>query len=480
MAEAIVTKTRREKRKQRIDPKLLVLLGVVILFAAYFLFFRKKETTTTTVRYATVQVGDITKGITATGTLQATTTVQVGSQVSGTIRELYADFNSHVTKGQLLARLDPTFYDAALTQAKANLSKAQADYATALKDEQRQKDLLKRQLIAQADYDVSENKLLDARASVTQQQALVKQAETNLGYTVIKSPISGVVVSRNVDKGQTVAASLNAPTLFVIAQDLSSMQVAASVDEADIGQVVGGEQVHFTVDAYPGQEFDGTVQQIRINPVTTQNVVTYTVIILTDNPGGKLLPGMTATVTIINASRENVLKIPSAALRFVPPEELGGPDSAQRAQAMAQRSQWQNRSGQGAGASGSGQPGAGAGYGNQARAGRGDSTHRMAQGTDTTHKGWQMRSPERTIYVKPKTGTKLEAVKVVPGLSDGSWTEVLSSNPPLHAGDSIAVAAFTPGTTGSSPTPQGTSPVGGMRGFGGGGGGGRGGGGGGR
>jgi HlyD family secretion protein len=472
MAEAVITETRREKRKKKVDPKLLVLLGIVVLFAAYFLFFRKKETTTTTVRYSAAQVGDISKGITATGTLQATTTVQVGSQVSGTIRELYADFNSRVQKGQLLARLDPTFYDAALTQAKANLSKAQADYETALKDEHRQAELLKRELIAQADYDVSKNKLLDARATITQQQALVKQAETNLSYTVIKSPISGVVVSRNVDKGQTVAASLNAPTLFLIAQDLSSMQVAANVDEADIGQVIEGQTVRYTVDAYPGQEFDGTVQQIRINPVTTQNVVTYTVIILTANPGGKLLPGMTATVSIVSASRDNVLKIPSAALRFVPPEELGGPDSAQRAKSQAMRAQYQNRSGQGSGQSGhaANQSGGGSGYAGARSGGiRGDSTHTMAQAGDSTHKAWQMRSPERTIYVKPASGTKLQAVKVVPGLSDGSWTEVLSSNPALHAGDSIAVGAFSAGAAGAPAAPQGTSPVGGMRGFGGGG-----------
>jgi HlyD family secretion protein len=235
MPEAVVTETRTTRnRKPKVDPKLLILLAVVLAVAAYYMFFRKTTEVTTTVRYAALQQGNITRGITATGTLQATTTVQVGSQVSGTIRDLYADFNSRVSKGELLARLDPTFYEAALTQARANLSRVQADYSTAVKDEQRQRDLLKRQLIAQADYDISENKLLDARAAVTQQEALVKQAETNLSYTVIKSPISGVVVSRNVDKGQTVAASLNAPTLFVIAQDLSSMQVAASVDEADI------------------------------------------------------------------------------------------------------------------------------------------------------------------------------------------------------------------------------------------------------
>lgn len=440
MPEAIVTETRTKKRKPIVDPKLLVLLAVVLAVAAYFLFFRKKTETTTTVRYAALQQGNITRGITATGTLQATTTVQVGSQVSGTIRDLYADFNSRVSKGQLLARLDPTFYEAALTQARANLSRVEADYSTAIKDEQRQKDLLKRQLIAQADYEISENKLLDARAAVMQQQALVKQAETNLSYTVIKSPISGVVVSRNVDKGQTVAASLNAPTLFVIAQDLSSMQVAASVDEADIGQVLEGQQVHFTVDAYPGQEFEGTVSQIRINPVTTQNVVTYTVIILTENPGGKLLPGMTATVTIVNASRENVLKIPSAALRFVPPEELGGP----AANDTSQRAAWRNRMRQ-----------------------AGDSGRR--NGPDTVRRGLQMRPMERTVYVKPKAEKeKLQPVKVVVGLSDGSWSEVLSSNPLLHAGDSVAIGSFTPSATAQ---PQGTSPVstpgGGMRGFGG-------------
>jgi HlyD family secretion protein len=420
-------------KKRRLNPIVLV-AGLLLLGAAVWYFFlRTPAKAALVVRYAAVDAGDISRGVTATGTLQATTTVQVGSQVSGMITNLYADFNTKVQKGQLLATLDPATFEAAVTQAKANVSKAQADLTNAKKDEGRQRDLLARQLIAQADYDLSKNKLDDATAIVEQTSAQLKQVEANLNYTIIRSPISGVVVSRNVDKGQTVAAGFNAPVLFVIAQDLTSMQVAAAVDEADIGSVATSQQVKFTVDAYPGEPFTGTVSQVRINSVTLQNVVTYTVIILTPNPDGRLLPGMTATVTIVNASRTGVLRVPVNATRFVPPPELLAQSGIKDTSAAHEKKQ-------------------------------------RAPGDTSHHGGMRGGGADRpqisTVYVKSnaKQGPSIQPVKIVTGLTDGNYTEILNSTPPLHLGDSIVVAAFSTGTTsaaGASPLNTRTSPGGG-------------------
>jgi HlyD family secretion protein len=424
------------KKKKRTNPIYIVLALLILGVAFWYFFLRTPAKAPLVVRYSAVDIGNISQGVTATGTLQPITTVQVGSQVSGMITDLYADFNTKVTKGQLLAKLDSSTFEAAVTQAHANVAKAQADLLAAQKDEARNRQLLEEKLIAQADYDVSKNKLEDAKATVDQTTASLKQAESNLGYTVIRSPISGVVVARDVDRGQTVAAGFNAPVLFVIAQDLTKMQVAANVDEADIGQVATGQDVNFTVDAYPGEQFQGTVQQIRINSVTTQNVVTYTVMINTPNPDERLLPGMTATVNIINASRMNVLRVPVAATRLVPPAtliEMTGSKDTAAAHVRRQHA-----------------PG------------------------DTTHHQWSQGGPSSgkaptfgTIYVKTnaKQGPALERVRVVEGLSDPSYTEILNSTPPIHAGDSVVVAAFS--MTSSAPaasSPISTPRVGGGRG----------------
>lgn len=279
-----------------------------------------------------VSRGDIVNVVSSTGTVQAVTTVEVGSQVSGTIESLSADFNSIVKKGQLLAKLDQSTFITAVEQAKASLVNAEAEVErlqvakvaadTALS---RASDLASRQLIPTADLQSAETtsasakaQVVGAEAKVVQARSAVKSAQVNLDKTVIRSPIDGVVIARNVDVGQTVAASLSAPTLFLIAADLSDMQVNASIDESDVGQIRDGQPVTFRVDAYPNDTFPGTVSQVRLNPTTANNVVTYAAIINAPNDALKLKPGMTANVTIEVARRDDVLRVPNAALRFKP------------------------------------------------------------------------------------------------------------------------------------------------------------------
>lgn len=284
--------------------------------------------------YRTVQPdrGKIAAKVTATGTLSALVTVQVGSQVSGRIQEIYVDFNSPVKKGQVLAKIDPQLTEAAVNQARANFLEAKSNYERAKvqadlarRQYERTKSLAEQQLIAMADLDsarasleAAEAQVAGAKASMQRSEASLHQAEVNLAYTTILSPIDGVVISRDVNVGQTVQASMQAPTLFVIAQDLRKIQVDASIAEADMGKMRPGMKAEFTVDAYPDETFVGTVRQIRNSAVTVQNVVTYNAIIDVENPDLKLMPGMTANVSLIYDERENVLRIPNSALRFRP------------------------------------------------------------------------------------------------------------------------------------------------------------------
>jgi HlyD family secretion protein len=247
--------------------------------------------------------------------------VLVGSQVSGRIAKIYVDFNSVVTRGQLLAQIDPTFLQAAVNQAKAGVVRAQATLNQAERDYNRTKDLFAKNLVSQADMDAAITNFESAKAGLLQTQATLEGADVNLRYATITSPIGGIVISRSIDVGQTVAASLSAPTLFTIANDLRKMQVQASVDEADIGNVKVGQRVTFRVDSYPEDRFEGSVTQVRLAPVITQNVVNYTVIINVSNPELKLMPGMTATVSIEVDKREDVLRAPVQAIRFTPPDE---------------------------------------------------------------------------------------------------------------------------------------------------------------
>ncbi|MCX8044059.1 MAG: efflux RND transporter periplasmic adaptor subunit [Desulfobacterota bacterium] len=283
----------------------------------------------------TVSRGDIDVYCTATGTVNPITTVLVGTQVSGRIKTILVDFNSRVTTGQLIAEIDPAPFEAQLEEARANLLSAQASVAKAkatLLDAQRAWErtlaLYRHGVVGKSELDKEEASLAVARSQVgmaeaqlVQAQAAHTLAQTNLHYTKITSPVDGIVISRNVDVGQTVAATFQTPTLFTIAQDLSRMQVNTSVDEADIGKIAVGQHARFTVDAYPEKDFEGVVTQIRNAPIVVQNVVTYDVIIEVDNPGHMLKPGMTANVRILVASLRNVMRVPNSALRFRPREQ---------------------------------------------------------------------------------------------------------------------------------------------------------------
>jgi HlyD family secretion protein len=312
--------------------KALIAAGVIGTTTAVGAFYSRGDTARPVVTAEPVTRGDIVTTIAATGTLEAVTTVEVGTQVSGSIRALDADFNSIVRKGQVLAELDPSLYRSAVEQAHANVLGAEANQErlqVAAVDAEtklaRAQVLSAKQLISRADLETAEVAVRSAAAQVksaaaqlAQARASLRQAEVNLAKTIITSPIDGIVIARNVDVGQTVAASLSAPTLFVLAADLTQMQLKANIDEADLGRIVAGQPVEFTVDAYPTETFTGSVRQVRLNPVVASNVVTYAAIITAPNPDLKLKPGMTANLNVEVERRENVLRVPSAALRYTP------------------------------------------------------------------------------------------------------------------------------------------------------------------
>jgi len=299
-------------------------------------FYSRRSSDAPAVATAVVSRGSIVNNVSASGTLEAVTTVEVGTQVSGIVDSLGADFNSIVKKGQVLARLEPSLFQSAVEQAQANLVRAEADQqrlqvglADADVKLERARQLAARQLIPGSDLDAASvnrdslaAQVRSAAAAVTQARASLRQAQVNLEKTVIQSPIDGIVIARNVDVGQTVAASLQAPTLFVIAADLREMQLNAGIDESDVGQITAGQSVTFAVDAYPDKRFRGTVEQVRLNPTVASNVVTYAAMISAPNPDLELKPGMTATVTVEVSRRDNVLRVPNAALRFRPSDDV--------------------------------------------------------------------------------------------------------------------------------------------------------------
>jgi HlyD family secretion protein len=276
-------------------------------------------------RYRTAEIarGDVRQAISANGTLNPVILVNVGTQVSGTIWKLGADFNDQVQKGQILAELDPALLKAQLALSGANLANAQASLKLAQANENRARELYARGFITRAEWDQTTQARESAQAQVRVAEAQVRRDRTNLDYTVIRSPVAGVVISRNVDVGQTVAASFQTPTLFSIAQDLKRMQIDTTVAEADVGGIQAGQPARFSVDAFPDKEFHGTVRQVRMNSQIQQNVVTYNVVIDVGNPDEALLPGMTAFVHLVLAERHDVLRLPLAALRFRP-ESAGG------------------------------------------------------------------------------------------------------------------------------------------------------------
>ena len=375
------------------------------------------------VQYQTVAVtrGELTQVVTATGQLNPVTNVQVGSQISGTIANLYADYNSPVTNGQVIAQIDPATYEAAVAQAEGDLANAKAALELAQVNARRAKELFDDKLIPQSDYDQAMATLHQAEASVKLKTAALGRARVDLARCTIYSPVDGIVISRDVNVGQTVAASLSAPTLFVIANDLTKMQINASVAEADIGNIEVGQDVDFTVDAFPTRTFHGKVIQVRNSPITVQNVVTYDTIIEVNNRDLKLKPGMTANVSIIVAQRDDTLMIPNAALRYRPPDATAtASPSSSRGQSGGGTRQW-------AGGGGGGGPGGG---------GR-----------------RRERSPTRTVHVLGSDG-KVQQVQIKTGISDGVSTEVLEG---LAEGDKVITSAST---RQSSASQQPSSPFG--------------------
>ena len=357
-------------------------------------------------RLSVVDRGTVQVVVTATGTASAVTTVTVGSQVSGTLKEIYVDFNSPVKKGDLLAKLDPTFLQAAVSEAEANLEKARATENQAKRDLTRVTELSAKNLVAQVELDNATTALETAKASVRQTEAALERAKVNLRYSIITSPIDGVVISRNVDVGQTVAASLQAPTLFTIAQDLSQMQIETDIDEADIGRLEEGKEATFTVDSYPEETFRGRIHQIRYAAKTDQGVVTYPVILLVENPELKLRPGMTANVSVVISRRTDVPRMPAAALRFRPADYK--PERGPRSEGTATRRDTT--------------------AGNPQK--RGDSTMTVQKPQENRN------SSAATVFVKGADG-KAQPIKVSVGLNDGSFAEITGTE--LSPGDSVIV-----------------------------------------
>ncbi|RZJ67649.1 MAG: efflux RND transporter periplasmic adaptor subunit [Flavobacterium sp.] len=300
---------------------IIAIMLVAIASVGAFLAFGTKEQPLD-VQTTIAKTGNVSTVITATGTIEAVKQVEVGTQVSGVVEKIYVDYNSSVKAGQLIAELDKENLQEQLTQAQAayTVSAGEQRYLQTVYD--RQKSLFGSGVISKSDYQEAEYNLNTAKGTARQKLSDLKKAQTNLGYANIYSPINGVVLSRAVDEGQTVAASYSTPTLFTIAQDLKQMQVEADVDEADIGNVKQGQRVEFTVDAFPGQTFSGSVSQVRLNATVTSNVVTYTVIIKADNPDEKLKPGLTATVSIYTMEVKDVLTVEAKALTFTPDEAL--------------------------------------------------------------------------------------------------------------------------------------------------------------
>ena len=306
--------------KKYIWNKYALLLVLAALVATGYVIWQKSSKPTGAQRYKTqaVELGNLTQTVSANGTLNPVVLVNVGTQVSGTVKKLHADFNDHVQQGQVLLELDPALFQAQAAQSEANVKNAQASVDLAAANEARMRDLFAQEYVSRQELDQAVQALKSARAQRELAQAQLRKDRTNLNYSVIRSPVSGVIVNRTIDVGQTVAASFQTPTLFQIAQDLRQMQIDSNFAEADIGQIKVGQAVRFNVDAFPNRQFKATVRKVRLNPTTQQNVVTYDVVVAVDNPDQILMPGMTAYVNVVVAERKDVLLIPNAALRFRP------------------------------------------------------------------------------------------------------------------------------------------------------------------
>jgi HlyD family secretion protein len=414
--------------------KKIIIIGSIVILAAAgaYYYFSVPKAAPIEWRTTRVEQGDVRVVVTATGTLSAVTTVQVGTQVSGTIASLAADFNTRVAKGQVIARLDPTFLNAAVQDAQAGFEKAAVQTRLTKRDFDRAKLLFDRKLIAQSDFDITQSAYESAIAAQTSAQAQLDRAKINLTYAIIRAPISGVVIARSVDVGQTVAASFSTPTLFSIAQDLTKMQVLASVDESDIGKIKSGQHVKFTVDAYPSTTFDGEISQVRLQPVVANNVVDYTVVVNVPNDDLKLMPGMTANITVAIESHSNVLKVATGALRFSPPREYFATMSDQLPDSI--KAKMKERGNRGGGNGGAPEGGGQRRPGEGGPGGPGKQVELVAGGMGR-------------LWVK--SGDHLKPMKVQLGLSDGTFTEISADS--LAAGTEVVIGVLNQP---SSATPQ--------------------------
>lgn len=407
---------------------------VVLAGVAGWMFFGKKKAASVEYRTAMIEKGDIQVTVRASGTLQAVTTVQVGTQVSGIIKKIYVDFNTVVKEGQVIAVLDTILLAQAVEDARASLKKSDIQVNQSKRDFERTKLLFEQKVMAQADYDLALTTYETAVANSISAQSALNRSKINLRYATIIAPISGVVVSRAVDVGQTVASSFSTPTMFTIANDLTKMQVEANIDEGDIGKILVDQTVKFTVDAYPDMTFDGIVRQVRLQPVVTQNVVNYTVIIDVPNPDLKLLPGMTANITVMVKEEKDILKVPSTALRFSPPQEYidavekNLPDSVKK-----KREMWAKQRGQG----GQGGPG---GQGDRGTSGQGG----------PGGQGGRRSGSFGQIWIK--VGDSLQPKRVRIGVTDGLNTEVRGK---IEEGMEVVLSMTTaPGSSTSQQTQQ--------------------------
>jgi HlyD family secretion protein len=390
---------------------IIISAGVAVIVGGVW-YFKSGKSAESDYQTTPVTRGDLTQVVTATGTLNPVVNVTVGSQVSGIINKLNVDYNSTVKSNEVIAEIDPSTYRAAVEQATADLANAKANLELQQAEAERSAELFTNKLISSSDYDTAIATLHEAQATVQIKQAALDNANANLGYCKIRSPVDGIVISRAIDLGQTVASSFNTPTLFQIANDLTKMQIDSSVAEADVGGVVEGQSVDFTVDAYPYRAFYGTVVQVRNAPTNSSNVVSYDCVVSVTNSDYKLKPGMTANISFIIAQRENALTIPNGALRFHPPENAVVETNSAATQPATNGGNFAGTSG-------------GQGH----RSGRAPGEHPVFH----------------TVYVLAGGGknAKLQAVQVKTGISDGISTEVLSG---LNEGAQVVTGVVSTGT----------------------------------
>ncbi len=403
------------KRKKII---IYVVVSCFILAAILTYSFTNKSNSGYVFETAKVERGSINNAITATGTLEATNTVEVGTQVSGVIEKLYVDFNSIVKKGELIAELDKSTLLSSLETAQAELNRAEAEFEYQSKNLERMKTLFDKDVLSQSDYDEAVYNYKLTKASVKSAKANVEKAERNLGYATIYSPIDGVVLNRAVEEGQTVAASMSTPELFTITNDLSVMQVEADVDEADIGMVKVGQKVDFTVDAFPDDTFTGAVSEIRLQPNEESNVITYTVIVAVENPDKKLKPGMTASITAYVEEANDVLLAAGKAVRFTPDSEV----MKQMMESMSQGDMMPPQ------------------YGERPPMMEGNGDMQEMPGPPPGMGEQEEDDSHKTLWVKD--GEMIHPVRVETGINDGTQIEILSG---LNEGDEVVVG-MTEGT----------------------------------